>query len=189
MPLDISKYIVNLRQHPEIGNYLGEALQQIQDAINTTARHAAVDATGPLEPPPPIQRLNVKVSADGHVQATIDDHSNVQRGVRYFVESSTDKSFRQPHVLPLSTSRFLPPTLFPAKDDNGQPQVFYFRAYSQYPGSKPSPFVHFGGSSPTPVAPGGTTQITLLPSTGSGTAPNDGQRGHSGFGRDLFRKL
>lgn len=187
--IDISKYITFLRQHPEIGNYLGEALQQLQDGINTTARHAAVDATSTMAPPPPIQRLNVKTDGNGKVHATIDDHSDIQRGVRYFVEYSHEKAFRQPHVVHLGTSRSMPLTEFPAMTDDGQPQVFYFRAYSSYPGSKPGPFVHFGGTSPTPVAPGGTTQMTLLPSTGSGTAANDGQRGHSGFGRDLFRKL
>jgi hypothetical protein len=67
------------------------------------------------------------------------------------------------------------------------PQVWYFRAYSQYPGSHPGPKVLFGGNNATSVNPGGTQAMTLLPSTGSGTAQNSGQEGGSGFGKNLYR--
>jgi hypothetical protein len=189
MALDISKEISFLRQHPEIGNYLGEALQRLQDGVNTLGTNLGADATQTLPPPPKVQRLNIATDGNGNVHGTIDDNNPIQKGLHYFVEYSTDKAFSQPHVKHLGASRTLDPMPLPAKTTGGQPQVYYFRAYSQYPGSHPGEVVHFGGNSPTPVAPGGTTQLTLLPSTGSGTAPNSGQRGNSGFGRTLFRKL
>jgi hypothetical protein len=89
----------------------------------------------------------------------------------------------------LGASRSMNPVMLPAKDDNGKPQQFYFRGYSQYPGGHPGSPIHFGGQTPTAVNPGGSAKLTLLPSTGSGTAENTGQQGASGFGRNLFRVL
>jgi hypothetical protein len=80
------------------------------------------------------------------------------------------------------------PVTLPAQDDNGGSQQFYFRAYSQYPGGKPGVPVHFGGETPTAVDPGGTQQLTLIPSTGSGTAQVSGEQGGSGFGIVLHRR-
>jgi hypothetical protein len=99
------------------------------------------------------------------------------------VEYDTDASFPQPHVVHLGASRSMAPMTLPAMDDNGNPQKFFFRAYSQYHGSHPGPKVHSGVA----VDPGGTHMLTLLPSTGSGTAAANGQEGGSGFGKVLLR--
>jgi hypothetical protein len=79
------------------------------------------------------------------------------------------------------------PIALPAMDDNGNAQKFYFRAYSAYPGGEPGQPIHFGGNDPTGVSPGGSVKMTLLSSTGSGTAQNSGQEGASGFGKILYR--
>jgi hypothetical protein len=184
--LDIQKEIGILRKM-DGGQWIHSALQRIEDAVNALGTNSAVAPKGKLPVPPTIQQLNVKTDGNGLVHAVISDANPIQKGLHYFVEYSTDKSFSQPHVVHLGASRSMNPITLPAKDDDGNPQQFFFRAYSQYPGSDPGAPQHFGGDTPTPVDPGGSVQMTLLPSTGSGTAPNDGQRGGSGFGKVLVR--
>lgn len=188
MALDIQKEIDRLRQHPELGSYFGTIFERIEKAINVLGTNAGVDPTGAVMPaPPPIQQLSVKSDGNGNIHASISDHNAIQRGIHYFVEYDTDSSFKQPHVVHLGPSRSMQPLNLPTKDDNGQPQSFFFRAYSQYPGSTPGDKIHFGGETPTAVTPGGTSQLSLFPSTGSGTAQNSGEEGGSGFGKVLFR--
>jgi hypothetical protein len=188
MALDIGKEITKLRQHPEIGQYLGEVLEKIEGAVNLLGKNAGVDPTGAkMPPPPPIQELSVKSDGNGTIHASISDSNSIQRSLHYFMEYDTDKNFSRPHVVHMGISRSAPPLTLPANDGDGNPQTFYFRAYSQYPGSDPGQKVHFGGNTPTAVAPGGSAQLTLFGSTGSGTAQNSGQEGGSGFGKNLFR--
>ena len=187
MPVSIQKEISILRQHPAIGRYLGVALQRLEDAVNQLGVHTATDPTGTVPAPPAIQKLTIKTDGNGTVHGTIDDNNPISRGLHYFVEYDTTPAFSRPHVVHLGVSRTMHPFILPAKDDDGNAQQFYFRGYSHYPGGEPGPPLHFGGDVPTPVSPGGTSQMTLLPSTGSGTAPNDGQRGASGFGKVLHR--
>lgn len=183
----LEREITFLKNIPEVGPYLGDALRRIQEAILLTGKNTGTDPHGTLPPPPVIQNLDVKTDPNGLVHAVINDGNEVNRGVHYFVEYSTDKAFSKPHVVHLGASRSMQPLILPSKDDNGNPQTFYFRAYSQYPGSHPNTPVHFGGTTPTPVTPGGNFQMTLIPSTGSGTAQNSGEQGGSGFGRVLTR--
>jgi len=187
LALDIQKELSILRKLPDYGQWIHSALQRIEDSVNAMARHSGVAARGVLPAPPTIQQLTVKTNGTGLVHAVINDSNPIQKGLHYFVEYDTDPSFPQPQVAHLGASRSMSPITLPAMDDNGNPQKFYFRAYSQYPGGTPGDPIHFGGTTPTPVAPGGTQQLTLIPSTGSGTAPNDGQRGGSGFGTVLVR--
>ena len=185
--LDIQKELAILRKLPEYGQFVGTALQRIEDAVNGLATNAAVAAKGKIPSPPTIQQLNVKTDGNGLVHAVISDSNPIQKGLHYFVEYSTDSAFSQPHVVHLGASRSMSPIILPAKDDNGVAQKFFFRAYSQYPGSDPSAPQHFGGNTPTAVDPGGAAQMTLLSSTGSGTAQNSGEQGGSGFGTVLNR--
>ena len=187
MPVDIEKEITFLRNIPEIGRYLGEAFRKLVDGTNLLGQNSAVDAVGTMPEPPTVQQLQVKTNGAGLVHAVINDQNTIQRNLHYFVEYDTNPAFTQPHVVHLGASRSMNPITLPAMDDNGNPQQFYFRAYSQYPGSTPGQPVHFGGETPTPVNPGGTQQMTLIPSTGSGTAQASGQQGGSGFGKVLFR--
>lgn len=187
MPIDIEKELTFVRNIPEIGRYLGDALRKLVDGTNLLGRNAAVDPVNTMPAPPVIQQLNVKTNGTGLVHAVITDNNPIQKNLHYFVEYDTNPDFKQPHVAHLGASRTMPPITLPAKDDNGNPQNFYFRAYSQYPGSDPGTPIHFGGDTPTAVSPGGTQQMTLLASTGSGTAQATGQQGGSGFGKVIFR--
>ena len=186
MALDISKEILYLKQHPELGQYLGTALQRIQDGLNALGDHIGADPTGTMPAPPPVQALDVKAK-DGLIQATVSDNNPIQKNLHWFVEYDTDPNFTKPHVAHLGVSRSMRPVTLPAKDDNGNDQKFYFRAYSQYPGSHPSEPIHYGGTTPTAVDPGGSIQMSLLPSTGSGTAQSSGEQGGAGFGKVLKR--
>jgi hypothetical protein len=187
MAIDISKELVFLRQIPTIGNYLHDALSRIATGVNNLGNHVAVDPAGTIPSPPPIQQLTVKTSGTGLVHAVVSDNNQISKNLHYFVEYDTDPNFKQPHVQHIGVSRSMAPLNLPAKDDNGNPQSFYFRAYSQYQGGHPGPAVHFGGDTPQAVNPGGAQQLTLLPSTGSGTAQSTGQEGGSGFGKIQIR--
>lgn len=166
---------------------LGMLLEQMIDGVDGVANHLGVDPTGKLQPPDPPKAINVKAGSD-HVHVTIEDPSNVRKGVQYHVEYSVnDPSFGTPHVEHLGPSRGRVLNL-PAKDDAGAPINYTFQAYAQYHGSDPSDKVVFGGKfSATAVQLSGASRLTLLPSRGSGTAPPDGSRGGQGLGTDLQR--
>lgn len=187
MALSLEKETEFLRSIPVFGQYLAEAFRKTQEGINNLGQNVAVSPTATNQPPPTIQQLQVKTNGTGLVHAVITDNNAIQKNLHYFVEYDTDPSFKQPHVVHLGPSRTMNPITLPGNDDHGNPQKFYFRAYSQYQGSHPGQVVHFGGDVPTPVLPGGAQQMTLLPSTGSGTADPTGQQGGSGFGKVLFR--
>lgn len=187
MPLNLERERVFIKQIPEFGKHLDDAIGKIQEGVNNANLHIGVDALGMVHTPPPVQQLTVKTNGTGMVHAVITDNNAIQKNLEYFVEYDTNPDFRQPHVEHLGASRSMKPVMLPAMDDNGNPQKFYFRAYSQYRGSDPNTPVHFGGEVPTAVNPGGTQQMTLIPSTGSGTAQPTGQQGGSGLGKVLFR--
>ena len=182
LALDIQKEISILRKQDN-GQWLHSALQRIEDAVNALAKNGALAAKGILPAPPPINELAVKTNGTGLVHAVITDNSAIQKGIHYFVEYDTDPNFTRPHVAHLGASRTMNPIMLPAMDDDGNPQSFHFRAYSQYPGGSPGHKIHAGGA----VDPGGTQALTLLPSTGSGTAQASGEQGGSGFGKVLSR--
>lgn len=163
-------------------------MSKVRDAINQTANAIGVDSTSFQSPPHAPQSMNVK-AANGLVHVTVTDASRRTRALNYFVEHDTDPAFSNPHVLHLGASRggFL---VLPAFNDDNVAQSWHFRAYSMLPGStKPSAPIYFGSAAaPTPVSVGGTTQLTPLSSTGSGTASTTGQQGLSGFGIPQFSR-
>ena len=164
----------------------GTLLQRIITAINTTADNNASSAVGRLAPPPPVNGVTVKVAGEfAHVQ--IAHAGAIQQGIRYFTEVATNQNFAQPLVIDHGTSRTSHPFPLPTKTDSGATQKYYFRSYCQYPGSDPSAPVAYGGASPIAVQMAGSTQMTLLPSTGSGTAANTGQQGSWGLGKQQRR--
>lgn len=187
MPLSVEKERSFIQQIPVFGQYLDDALRKIQDGLNNLGQNISADPTGNVTTPPVVQQLTVKTNGTGLVHAVVTDNNPIQKNLHYFVEYDTTPSFLQPHVVHLGPSRTMNPIALPALDDNGNPQSFYFRSYSQYPGSHPSSPIHFGGDVPTAVNPGGAQKMTLIPSTGSGTAQATGQQGGSGFGKVLFR--
>ena len=183
--LDVENFITELSiQQPRFALMM----RKVVKAINQTATVLGVDSSSHASPPDPPRAIDVKAN-NGTVHVTLTDHSQRGRALNYFVEHDTDPAFPNPHVLHLVASRgaFIP---LPAKDDNGNPQNWYFRGYSMYPGSqKRSDHVVLGGfATPTPVAVGGSTQFTPLPSKGAGTASTTGQQGGQGFGAPQFAK-
>lgn len=186
MPLDLERQIEALRAFPEIGQHLADALVKIQASTNQLGGHLGVDSTGNVPPPAPVQKLEVQTDGQGLIDASITDHNALHRNIQYFLEYDTDPNFTKPKVKHLGAGRHHSVVL-PDKDALGNPQQFYFRAYSQYLGGGPSKPIAFGGETPAPVAPGGAHQLTLLPSTGSGTAQTSGEEGGSGLGKVLFR--
>ena len=152
--------------------YVYEALTHIVSAVNQLGRATGVDPSGTIAAPETIGSISV-TAADGIFDVAITDNSQVHRGIFYFAESDTSPAFIAPHVHFLGSSRNLRSAL-------GN-QTLYWRAYSQYLGSDPSPPVTFG-TPPAAVSGGGTSAgPALQASSGSGTAAGDS--GGSGFGR------
>ena len=165
----------------------GHLWQRTINAINSLGRQFGIAPRGKLSPPPPIGSVAVKVSGDMmHVQ--IQDYAEIQKGIHYFTEVDTNPSFTKPIVIAHGPSRCPAPFPLPTNNDAGDtPQTYYVRSYSQYPGSDPSAPVLYGGKSPVAVQMSGFTNLTLLSSTGSGTAAGTGQQGGQGFGKPLVR--
>lgn len=158
---------------------------KFQTAINKVAQNAAVAPVGEISPPARPGSVNVKVAGEiAHV--TIDDNQPLQRGAQYHVELATNSQFSAPHVEHLGSSRGRFITL-PTNDDSGAKHTWVARAYTQYQGSQPSAYTYFGGDAPAGFQMAGTTNLTPLPSTGSGTASSNGQQGGSGLGKVLLR--
>jgi hypothetical protein len=163
----------------------GVLFERVIGYLRNLARNSANSANGEIAAPPPIGGINVKVSGE-MVHVTHSDNAPIQRGINYFTEVATDPSFTSPHVFDHGASRGHIFTL-PTQDDSANTVNYYVRGYSQYPGSQPSSPVAYGGSAPTAVTMGGSTQLTLLNSTGSGTASGLGGQGGWGFGKVLNR--
>jgi hypothetical protein len=163
---------------------LSNALQRIEDGVNNLGQQLAAEPVGLAQPPAPLESVNVKAAAGTgeQVHVTLTHNVPVSKNIHYFLEYDNDPSFPAPHVAHLGTSRGTVLNL-PSKTDGGAVQNWYFRGYPQFPGSKPAPAVNYGGLTPTVVTLGGSTQLTLQPSTGSGTAAANGQQGGSGFGK------
>ena len=158
----------------KIDPLLYRSMQDLMDKLETVANQSAASLTGYADPPSAISALSVTASA-GVFDIQIQDNSPVNRGINYFVEYSTTPSFTAPVVIDLGASRN-----YRAYWGN---QTLYFRAYSQYVSSAPSPTVYFGPSNnPTAVVGGGSAGPAVQPSTGSGTAHNNGTQGGAGFG-------
>lgn len=153
---------------------LHKSMQDLLNKVETVAQQTASSLTGFSQAPPNISSLSV-TAANGIFDVQIQDNSSVNRGVNYFLEYSTTPGFQQPVVVDLGASRN-----YRASWGN---QTLYFRALSQYPTSAPSKPVYFGPSNnPTAVVGGGSAGPMIQPSTGSGTAPGNGQVGGAGFG-------
>ena len=165
----------------------GMLLQKIIKAVNTLGQAAGVAPVGQLPAPTPPDGIQIAASGE-MLHVSVTHNAPLNRGIHYFTEVSTNPAFSQPVVYHHGTSRTPPPFPLPTKDGSGNTVNYYARSYSQYPGSAPSsPVVHGGTGSPTPITMGGSTQLTLLPSSGSGTAPANGQSAGQGFGKQSTR--
>ena len=162
-------------------------IQKIITAVNTLGNAAGVAPVGQVSPPSAPDAVNVAAAGE-MLHVSLTHNSPVKRGVEYFTEVSTNPAFSQPVVYHHGTSRTPPPFPLPTKTGAGATQKYYVRSYSQYRGSSPSTPVVFGGAgSPTAITMGGSTQLNLLASGGSGTAPASGHSAGQGFGKQSTR--
>lgn len=159
-------------------------LQRIINAINGLGARLGTNPVGLVQPPPPINAVNVAVSGE-MLHVSLSHNTPVNIHCHYFVEVGVnDPNFTQPLVHYLGPSRTGAPISLPANDGSGNQHTYYVRAYAQYLGSKPSTKTVFGGIlGPAAVTMTGATNLTLLASTGSGTASPTGQQGGFGFGK------
>ena len=163
--------------------------------MNSLATNVGASAVGKLAPPPPINSIQVAGTQNGNVITapseilhwTMAHNGEVQKGARYFSEIDTNPNFTQPHVVDHGASRTGLLHL-PAMASSGAKQTYYLKSYVQYPGSDPSEHTVLGGlTNATQIQMTGTSQMDLLPSTGSGTASPTGTQGGRGMGTVLVR--
>lgn len=177
---------------------LGYLLKSIIRAINSLGKQVGAAPVGKFPTPDPIDSINVKgsyssstntVTCNGELlHWTINHNAPISKGIQYITEIATEPNFLQPHIVDHGCSRsgfiHLPTKL----DDNATTQTYYMRSYPQHPGSDPQKPTVFGGlSGATKIVMSGSTAATLLNSTGSGTAQNNGQQGGHGLGVVLNR--
>ncbi len=174
----------------------GNLLARIIDAVNGLAQNIGAAAVGKLNPPPPVQSIQVQGIQSGNVITcpseilhwTINHTQEIQKHVHYFSEVATEPNFLQPHVIDHGTSRtgFLSLPTF--QNDGATLNTYYLRSYAQYPGSDPQkPTVLGGLAGATQIQMTGSSATTLLSSTGSGTAAATGTQGGKGLGTVLIR--
>lgn len=161
-----------------------QMIQYMIDGINRVAKAAGVSATGDVPPPKGPDSVSVKTAGE-MLHVSINHSGPVERGIRYFTEIHTTPSFDRPIVEDHGTSRTRTPYSLPTFLDDGMTKAkYYVRVITQNPGGPPSePFVVGGPSNPTAFEMNGSTSMTLLPSNGSGTAPNNGQSAGQGLGK------
>src|ERR1700675_457714 len=181
--------------------YVGTLFQRIIHAVNQLASNSAVAAVGKLSPPSPIDSIQVKGVQVGNVitvpgetlHFTLTHNAPIQKGIQYVSEWDTNPNFTQPHVIDHGASRTHTMVLPTFQDDGTTPNAYYLRSYSQYHGSDPSKITVLGGlANATKIVMSGVagvnaTSMIPLPSTGSGTAAPNGQKGGSGLGKVLNR--
>lgn len=156
------------------------AVDSVVSQLRAGFLQANITPEGFTPAPAAISKLTV-TGQDGIFDVQIQDNSAVKRGIEYFLEYSLTAAFTAPITVSLGPARNWRRNL-------GN-QTLFWRAYSQYPTSDPSPAVYFGTAAvPTAVVGGGaTTGPTVQPSTGSGTAPNTGLSGGQGYGSQPSR--
>ncbi len=169
---------------------LGSLLQRMIDGINWVGTATGTGATGQI--PPPKSPDSVSVTTGGEMMhISITHNGNLQRGIKYFSEISTNPQFGQLSpviIVDHGASRTSHPITLPTNDSNGNTQKYYVRSYAQYPGSEPSPATVVGGlGSPTAFTMSGSTHMTLQSCNGSGTGPSNGSSLGQGNGKNVFR--
>lgn len=179
MPLNILPEIDYLRSIPTFGAYLSRALTRLQETINQIGQNTASDPTGTLPAPNPLASVNVASDGGNLVHVTLTDTNVLQKNTSYFIEHADNPAFANAHQEHLVASR--------GRILNLPQGTYYVRGYHQPFGGKPSKPVNFGGTVPTPIVITSGSTLSLLPSTGSGTAAPDGSQPGQGLGIFLSR--
>ena len=174
----------------------GNLLSRIIDAVNSLALNLGASAVGKLQPPPPIQSIQIQGIQSGNVitcpseilNLTLNHTQELRKGVQYIHEISTEPNFLAPHIFDAGCSRSLFVHLPTYQNDGVTKQTYYHRAYPQYHGSDPQKPTVFGGlAGATKIQMTGSSATTLLSSPGSGTASANGTQGGKGLGTVLTR--
>lgn len=159
------------QENPKLGIFLRSYLIP---AITTTASAASVSPVTVAEPPSPPESVGVAVAGE-YLHVQINHTAPLQRGARYITTIATNPQFTNAQVIKDHASRAPEPFVLPTKTAGGTTQNYYVATQVQYPGGPPSAPTYYGGVTPVAVNMTGTTQMDLLPGTGSGTATNGGQ--------------
>ena len=183
---DLLTAIENAQDLPTMAIKLGQYLRRhVATAIQTTAQNAAVDPSSQIAAPASPQSITVTTSGE-LAQIVVNHTAPIQKGVQYITTIATNPQFTGGIIHDHGSSRCPPPIYLPTKDSSGNTHNYYFGTIVQYPGSPPSKPTYFGGVSPVAVNMGGSTQMSLQPGTGSGTASNGNQPFH-GLGKAVVR--
>lgn len=149
---------------------LADTIEKLRIAIVSLVNQTGAAPGGTIAAPS-VQSISV-TAANGIFSVAIVDKTAPHLGIRYFVEYSTNSNFNGAAVKYLGPARNL-------DGWNLGNLTYFFRGYSQYPGSDISNKVVFGGTTPVGVAGGGSAPPTPPPSQGSG----GGTSGNGGFGK------
>lgn len=186
--LDLGRELAELEQSNPA---LGRVLRRLQEGVNTLAKNTAASATGETKAPQPPSTVQLAQSGE-YLHFSIDHPGELQRGVTYFTEIHSDDpaTAGKPIVYHHGSSRTPPPLQLPSKrfDPVSGTNVFInysTQHYAQYPSSQPSSPIagRIPGTGATTFQMTGGTVMSLLPSTGSGTASNTGQQKAQGLGK------
>lgn len=166
MPVDLRE-ITFIRQSehwtPDLGAKLAELLTRFGSYTNNLEAQTNGNVQGPPQPPGKINGLSV-TAQNGHFSVAIQDHNELYRGVKYFVEHADNPHFTNPTTVEIGTTRNA--NLFLGNVNR------YFRAYSAYSPSAPNDPVYHGGAQPTLVNGGGAVGgPPAVETQGSGTGP------------------
>lgn len=161
----VTKQLFSHLQHSDPRTY--EGISKVIDALNGLNVRVGADPTGLITPPSAVGSVSV-TAANGIFDAAITDKSPVTHGIEYFLEYDASPSFANATTIHLG----------PARNWRGYlgNATLYWRAYSSYRSSPPSPHIPFGA--PTAVVGGGSAGPTIQNTQGSGTSPLPGY----GFG-------
>lgn len=155
-------------ENPKLGQYLR---QYLGPAITRTAQNAAVSPTASVAPPQPPQSVRVQ-AGPGMMQVVVDHDVPLQRGAHYIYSVGTNRSLIGAQIEAKPATRSPVHFALPDKDSGGNAHNYYVGVQVQYPGGPPSTPVYYGGAEPKAVNLTGSTQMDILPGTGSGTAVN-----------------
>ncbi len=173
---DLLAQIENATDAPTLAVKLGQYLRRyVKTAIQTTAQNGAVSPTSQIPAPPPPESISVSTAGE-MMQVVVNHSAPIQKGVRYLTHVATNPQFSNAIIIDHGASRAPQHIVLPTKSADGTvTHNYYVATIAQYPGSPPSAPTYYGGAQPVPVIMGGTTQMDILPGTGSGTASNGGQ--------------
>lgn len=109
------------------------------------------------------------------MQVVVNHTAPVQKGIKYITHIATNPQFTGAMIYEHGSSRAPVHITLPTKNLSGDNHQFYVATVAQYQGSAPSAPTYYGGSTAKAITMGGTTQMDIMPGTGSGTAENGGQ--------------